>query len=77
MSQSWWVLELLFTHWWVELSPKGLRVSARSQVDEYGLGASVRSLVHRAGSQYSSIQLLKVPGLVGGHEVSQHSCPTG
>lgn len=77
MSQSWWVLELVFTHWWVELSPKDLRVSARSQVDDYGLGDSVMSLVCRAGSQYSSIQLLKVPGLVGGPGVSQHSCPTG
>ena len=54
MSQSWWVLELVFTHWWVELSPKDLRVSARSQVDDYGLGDSVMSLVCRAGSQYSS-----------------------
>lgn len=56
----------------MELSPKGLQVSAGSLVDEYGLGASVRSLVCRAGSQYSSIL-----GLVGGPEVSQHSCPTG
>ena len=55
MSQTWWVLELVFTHWWVELSPEDLRVSARSQVGEYGLGNSVMSLVCRAGSQYSSI----------------------